>query len=184
MAGQRFGFGLTGEITNVDYTKRAINATHRAGLAGSVCGFLRRIVSSPSGFSGIFALLVALTGSPAFAQVHQIDNAQLTQMANAGVPVIDIRTPREWKTTGVMQGSHLLTFFDERGQFDMNAWMEKFSDIVGPDDPVLIICAAGVRSAAVAKVLSDKLGYRQIHNVTRGIDDWMRQGGRTREWTP
>ena len=159
-------------MKHINWTLHAVCAPRR------LAGWLRTSLAT---FAGVAMLLVAL---PAAAQVSQIDHQQLTEMAAAGIPVVDIRTAREWKTTGVMEDSHQLTFFDERGQFDLNAWMEKFSAIAGPDDPVLIICAAGVRSAAVAKVLSDRLGYRQVHNVSRGIDDWMRRGGRTREWTP
>ena len=58
-------------------------------------------------------LLLAAFG--ARADVVDIDNAELAKLAASGVPVIDIRTRPEWEETGIVPGSHLLTFFDERG---------------------------------------------------------------------
>ena len=63
-------------------------------------------------------LLVAalLTGAgPLHADVTLVDNAALERLMRRGVPVIDIRTPEEWRQTGIIEGSHMLTFFDAQG---------------------------------------------------------------------
>lgn len=67
-------------------------------------------------------LLAAFT---ARAEVVDIDSAELAKLAAAGVPVIDIRTSPEWVETGIVPGSHLLTFFDERGRADPAAWLDR-----------------------------------------------------------
>ena len=61
---------------------------------------------------------LALSAVVARAEVIDIDNAELAQLMKSGVPVIDIRTQPEWEDTGVLAGSKLLTFYDERGRAD------------------------------------------------------------------
>ena len=61
---------------------------------------------------------LALSALAAQAEVIDIDNAQLAQLMKSGVTVIDIRTKPEWEETGILPGSKLLTFFDERGKAD------------------------------------------------------------------
>jgi rhodanese-related sulfurtransferase len=72
-----------------------------------------------------FWLLSLLLALPVCAEVVDIDNAELARLAAAGVPVIDIRTAGEWKETGILPGSRLLTFFDERGRADPPAWLQQ-----------------------------------------------------------
>ena len=57
----------------------------------------------------------------------------------AGVPAVDIRTKAEWEDGGIVSGSKLLTFFDERGKADPAAWLQKVSPIAQPDQPVILL---------------------------------------------
>ena len=79
------------------------------------------------------------------AEIIDIDNPQLAKLLAAGVPVIDIRTAAEWQETGVLPGSHPLTFFDERGQADPAAWLANAKAIAKPGDPLIVICRTGNR---------------------------------------
>ena len=67
---------------------------------------------------------LALSALAVRAEVIDIDNAQLAQLMKSGVTVIDIRTKPEWEETGILPGSQLLTFFDERGKADPAAWLK------------------------------------------------------------
>jgi hypothetical protein len=83
--------------------------------------------------SALISALLCLAALGARAEVVNIDNAELARLAAQGVAVIDIRTEPEGKETGVIAGSKLLTFFDEKGR---------------PTVPVagaLATCAAGTR---------------------------------------
>ncbi|MDS4013589.1 MAG: rhodanese-like domain-containing protein, partial [Candidatus Accumulibacter sp.] len=83
-------------------------------------------------------LLVALVVSlPLRAEVIDISNAELARLAVAGVPIVDIRTEGEWKETGVVPGSQMITLFDERGRPDP-AWLEKVRAVAKPDQPVVV----------------------------------------------
>lgn len=110
------------------------------------------------------------------AEVIDIDNAELAKLAAAGVPVIDIRTKPEWEQTGIVPGSHLLTFFDERGNADPVAWLEKAKGISKSGDPVIVICRTGNRTKVVSQFLSQRAGYAKVYNVRDGIVAWGKEG--------
>ena len=123
----------------------------------------------------ILLLLVALA-LPLRAEVVNIDNQELEALLAQGVPVIDIRRADEWRQTGVIEGSHLHTFFDQRGRYDLAAWLEKLQAIAGKEDPFILICRTGNRTGILSRFLDQKLGYKKVYNVRRGITDWIRQG--------
>ncbi len=97
----------------------------------------------------------------------------------SGVPVIDIRTPEEWKETGIIKGSHPITFFDKNGNYNLNTWLDKLSKIAGPDDPFILICRSGNRTGKVSHFLDLKLNYSKVHHVTYGINSWITEGHST-----
>lgn len=110
------------------------------------------------------------------AAVIDIDNAELARLAASGVAVIDIRTEPEWKETGVIAGSHLLTFFDEKGNADPAAWLRKLQAIAGPGQPVAVICRSGNRTQPVSRLLFQQAGYPTVYNVKKGIRAWAAEG--------
>lgn len=124
-----------------------------------------------------FAFVLMLGFSvQADAQVKHIDNQQLNSLIDEGVPVVDLRTAAEWRHSGIIEGSHLLTFFDERGNYDVRSWLEQFVQVARQDDAVVIICAVGNRSLAVSGFLYDNLGFKKVHNVVEGIEHWKLKG--------
>ncbi|MGB9496231.1 MAG: rhodanese-like domain-containing protein [Azonexus sp.] len=124
----------------------------------------------------LFSVL-ALSALLARAEVIDIDNAELAQLAKSGVTVIDIRTQPEWEETGIVAGSKLLTFFDEKGRADPAAWLEKLKPIVKPGDPVIVICRSGNRTKPVSQLLSQQAGYAKVYNVKNGLKGWRRDNG-------
>ena len=124
----------------------------------------------------IFSFLLLLATSSLQAEVINLSNPQLIKMMSDGIPVIDIRTPEEWKETGIIKGSHLMTFFDKKGNYNLNAWLDKLSKIAGPDDPFILICRSGNRTGQVSHFLDLKLNYSKVHHVTHGIKNWIAEG--------
>ena len=121
-----------------------------------------------------------LAGSaPLRAEVAHVDSATLERLLEAGVPVVDIRTPEEWEATGIIEGSHLLTFFDAQGNYDARAWVSALSAIAAPDAPVAIICHSGGRSDIVSRFLDGQVGYQHVHDVHKGISQWIAEGRST-----
>lgn len=122
-------------------------------------------------FRFLLACLILVSAFGARAEIIDIDNAKLASLSSSGVPVIDIRTAPEWEETGIVPGSHLLTLFDERGNSDPAAWLEKVKAIAKPGDPVIVICHSGGRTRAASQFLS-KQGYAKVYNVKQGITAW------------
>lgn len=119
---------------------------------------------------------MCMLGLPlARAEVVDISNAELARLAVSGVPIVDIRTEGEWKETGVVPGSRLITLFDERGRPDP-AWLEKVREVAKPDQPVVVICRSGNRTRAASDLLSRQGGYAKVYNVRDGIRAWAKEG--------
>ncbi|WP_155999212.1 FKBP-type peptidyl-prolyl cis-trans isomerase [Thioalkalivibrio sp. ALJ16] len=106
------------------------------------------------------------------APFSALDNEGLAEKVREGATIVDIRRPDEWAETGVIEGSHRITAFDENG--DLNPeFGQKFTDLVQPGDEVILICRVGNRTAALARALTDGLGYENVYNVTDGIMAWL-----------
>lgn len=129
----------------------------------------------------IFSLPALFFASFACAEVIELDNAGLKQSIADGVPVVDIRRADEWKQTGIIKGSHLITLPTNKAgdAYDVAAWMEVFGKVIQPDQPVIIICRTGNRSKPVAGYLDQKAGYTKVYNATSGIASWIQEGNPT-----
>ena len=127
--------------------------------------------------AALAALVILGQAGSSMADVIQVDNADLARMADEGAVIVDVRTPAEWQATGVVEGSHLLTFFDAQGNHDAHAWLAALEQIAPGDTPVVLICASGGRTAAISSFLDQQVGRSGVHNVTRGIMSWIQGGG-------
>ncbi|HQU89270.1 MAG TPA: rhodanese-like domain-containing protein [Denitromonas sp.] len=121
-------------------------------------------------------LIAALAGLSfsAVADTVNIDDATLERLRAEGVPVVDIRTAPEWQQTGIVPGSHLLTFFDNRGEAEPEAWLARLQAIAKPGQPVVLICRSGNRSTVVSRFLTENAGYAKVYNVESGIRGWVK----------
>lgn len=118
-------------------------------------------------------LLFALTlGGCAAPPYTNVDDGQLKTLLAQGVPIYDIRRPEEWRQTGVVEGSRLLTFVDARGR-PLPDFLPRFTAEVGKNDPVILICRTGSRTDTLARHLVGRMGYTQVYNVRHGIARWI-----------
>lgn len=107
----------------------------------------------------------------------QLEVTQAHQKAVAGdVLLVDIRTPREWKATGVGQGAQPL---DMRREDFIPALVQMTEGDLSA--PVALICARGVRSARLSNQLT-AAGFTNIMDVPEGMlgsaagPGWVRAG--------
>ena len=130
----------------------------------------------------VLFLTIGFLGHAA-ADVVELDNNSLKTLQEEGVIIIDVRRPDEWADTGVIAGSHGITFFDEKGRYDVNEWLAELSKEVKPSDRFVLICAHGVRSSKIAELLDKRLGYSAVHNATKGMYSWLADGHAVESWT-
>ena len=94
--------------------------------------------------------------------------------AAEGVKLVDIRRPEEWRETGIVEGSLLITAFDAGGRL-VPDFPGKLAAAVDRDEQVMLICRTGNRTSVIAEALSSQAGYRNVFNVTDGIVAWLAQ---------
>lgn len=78
------------------------------------------------------------------------------------IPIVDIRTVGEWKESGIIKGAIPIQFFNERGQYDIPAFLKALNASVDTSKPFALICHTGSRTKMVAQFLSDELKYNVI----------------------
>lgn len=93
-------------------------------------------------------------------------------MLAQNVPIYDVRRSEEWYETGIVEGSELLTFVNTEGQL-LPDFIDRFTATIGKDDPVILICRTGSRTRALARYLTEEMGYTQVFNVRNGITQWI-----------
>lgn len=88
--------------------------------------------------------------------------------------VIDIRTEPEWIETGIVPGSHCITFFNERGQYDALGFMQKIDKLGGKEAHFGLICRTATRTHQVAMYMYEQ-GYK-VQNLLGGITKLQAEG--------
>lgn len=100
-----------------------------------------------------------------------LTNAFLSQ----NIPVIDIRTESEWRETGIVPQSHLITFYKEDQSYNEKEFLEALGAVVKKDDTFVILCRSGNRSMKVTHFLFAQ-GYSHVINLSGGIKEAMNNG--------
>ncbi|WP_294961297.1 rhodanese-like domain-containing protein [Sulfurimonas sp.] len=85
------------------------------------------------------------------------------KILDSKIPIVDIRTPGEWKETGLAKGAIPIMFFDEKGAYNVNAFLDELNKKVDTKKSFAIICRTGNRTKMVANFLSKDLGYDVIN---------------------
>ena len=111
-------------------------------------------------------LLFLILTTTLIAEVkHQYIDAKLVK---SGIPIIDIRTPGEWKETGLVKGSIPIMFFDERGGYNIPDFLKQLNQKIDTSKEFAMICNSGSRTRILSDYLSKKYGYNVI-NLQGGI---------------
>ncbi|NOR55498.1 MAG: rhodanese-like domain-containing protein [Sulfurovum sp.] len=121
-------------------------------------------------------LILLLTYTSLMAELTHVWASQ--DFANKNIKIIDIRTPAEWKETGIVKGSYTIMFYDEKGDFSVKDFIKDLDKVVKKDEPFALICRVGSRTAIVSKYLSAQRGYKVI-NLKGGIMKMIGEGYKT-----
>lgn len=127
----------------------------------------------------LLALLLSLLSLNALAELSELSDAEVKTLINEGVPVIDVRTADEWQETGVIKGSHLITYYTSDGKFDTNAWLKELSKVAESGEPIILVCRTGRRSSKIGELLDSKLGYEKVSHMKGGMVEWIKDGNPT-----
>ncbi|HEY5728074.1 MAG TPA: molybdopterin-synthase adenylyltransferase MoeB [Acidimicrobiia bacterium] len=100
------------------------------------------------------------------AAITEVSPAEARGRIQAGGVLLDVREPAEIAQAAI-EGAVLIP---------MRTVLEEFPNVVPDHDrDVLVLCAAGNRSALVAQAL-EGLGYRTVASVAGGVHQWVEDG--------
>ena len=112
------------------------------------------------------------------AEVVDIDNSELKNLIEKDINIIDVRTQSEWKSTGIIKGSILISLLDKKNKFIFENWYKEFNKKISKNESVIIVCALGVRSKYISNLINKKKPDLKIYNLKKGINDWIRSGNK------
>ena len=110
------------------------------------------------------------------AEVINIDNKEFSNLIEKEVKIIDVRTQNEWKSTGIIEGSFLISLLNKNKKFIFEDWYEMFKNKFGNNKSIVFICASGVRSNYISHLVKKKEPDLKVYNLKKGINYWIRSG--------
>lgn len=123
-----------------------------------------------------FKLLLGLLFcvSFAYAELREVTPAKLQESITKGIVIVDIRRAEEWKSTGVIESSNKITFFDQQGKYDVETWLSEFQKLVkDKNQPFILVCRSANRTGIVGNFLNGKLEYKNVYHLKGGIKSWL-----------
>jgi rhodanese-related sulfurtransferase len=120
----------------------------------------------------LLVVIVAAAATSSWAEVVKIHAAEVAKLQSQGIPVVDIRSPEEWKQMGVIPGAHLITVSGYFGNA-ASKWQGQLGEVAPPNQPVILVCQTGVRSAIAARYLSWVKDYAKVYDATGGMSEWV-----------
>ncbi len=100
----------------------------------------------------------------------ELTNQYMTKdFLNKGIPIVDVRTPGEWRETGLLKGAIPIMFFNAKGNYDARKFLEELNKKVDTKKPFALICHTGNRTSMIAPWLSKEFGYKVI-NLQGGME--------------
>ena len=110
------------------------------------------------------------------AEVIDINNREFSNLIEKEIKIIDVRTPNEWKSAGIIKGSFLISLLNKDKKFIFKDWYEIFNNKFGSNQSIIFICASGVRSNYISHLVKKKKPDLVIYNLKKGINNWIRSG--------
>lgn len=129
------------------------------------------------------AAAILLPIGPVRAQqpVPEITPTEARAQAKAGkIMLIDVRTPDEWRETGVAPGATPINLYHPGGA---EGFVKEVIARVGAkrDTPIAFICRSGNRSSQAQRLLAAQ-GFTNVYNVREGMSGsaagpgWLKSG--------
>ena len=105
------------------------------------------------------------------SQIEEVDPAEVAELIDEGVTVVDVRETDEFAAGHLPGAKHV-----------PRSYLESRIEGVVPDrsTQVILYCASGNRSAYAARTLKEELGYEHVRSMTGGITLWKDRGYRGR----
>ena len=110
------------------------------------------------------------------AEVIDINNRELSDLIKKEIKIIDVRTLNEWKSTGIIRGSVLISLLNKDKKFIFKDWYKMFNNKFDRNKSIIFVCASGVRSNYISHLVKKKKPDLIVYNLKKGINSWIRSG--------
>lgn len=116
-----------------------------------------------------------------FGPFKSLSTQEFQEKKEEGYAIIDIRRADEWEEFGVIEGSHKITFFDAIGRYDLDKFLELFTQVVkDKEQPFILVCAHANRTKSIGEVLGLQFKYKNVYELDGGINwGWIDKGLKT-----
>ena len=141
----------------------------------------KRILSCLAALFLVYGSILTSAAARADSQSGIIGAREALAAAEAGeITIVDVRSPMEWRITGIPGGSVPVTIHHAGGA---DGFVAEILDVMDGDRsrPIALICASGVRSGAAQALLRDR-GFSDVRNLAEGMQGsragqgWVAQG--------
>jgi len=102
--------------------------------------------------------------APLLAGVKSMSAGDYMKMRDQAHTLVDVRTAGEWESGHATKAIHIPL-----------ADIARRKDEIRQDQPVVVICASGQRSASAAVLLA-KAGFKPVYNFSGGMGSWSSAG--------
>jgi rhodanese-related sulfurtransferase len=116
----------------------------------------------------IASMMIVLTIKIQMSPIKQLSTQQMTFLVNreSGV-VVDTRNDKEFKAGHIVDAIHLNNEKVSKNDFTS---LEKHKD-----DPIIIVCTAGISAGKVANEMA-KAGFTRVNLLKGGMNAWQSAG--------
>lgn len=97
------------------------------------------------------------------------------------IQLLDVRANYEWKDTGIINGSKLVSIFNDDGLLNENFIKEVNENNFDKEKPVYVVCHAGFRSLEAASILK-RCGFKDVISLDGGVSALMNLGYKMNEF--
>ena len=125
-----------------------------------------------------FNLQGAINSQDKMKDINISINQAVDSYKSKRLKIIDIRTHKEWKMTGIIPNSYLINMHEEDFSENIN-FIEETKKVLNDNKEfnIAFICASGARSQIAANYFIEK-NYKNIFHIPKGIlgknkDGWL-----------
>lgn len=134
----------------------------------------------PSVLKNLLPCACALLALSAYAEPDLSAPEAAAQVQSGKLILIDIRTPPEWKETGVARGARQVNMLHPQGAKGFTDQL--LGELKGNrNTPIALICRTGNRTTQVQRYLQS-VGFAQVYNIREGMagsaagPGWIKRG--------
>ncbi|HAA91872.1 MAG TPA: sulfurtransferase [Rhodospirillaceae bacterium] len=118
-------------------------------------------------FNLIAALVFLASGAANAIERNLTLEEAYKALAGGELVLIDVRSPEEWRRTGLAKGALPITMHNPQGkEAFFKAVLARLKGNL--DQPIAMICATGIRSLLTQRFLQSK-GFKNVANVPAGM---------------